>query len=76
MEEKELPLLPNEEISRSAFYETQINSLREDLTTAEEALEIEREEVTKFQEKSEEWSKRQKQELLAKMGKEWSNCSN
>ena len=34
------------------------------LITTEEALEIEREEVVKFQEKSEEWGKRQKQELL------------
>jgi hypothetical protein len=46
------------------FYEKQINSLQEQLTETEEALEIEREEVAKFQEKSEEWSKRQKQELL------------
>jgi len=38
----------------SAFYERQINSLREELVTAEEALEVEREEVAKFQEKSEE----------------------
>ena len=64
MEEKELPLLPSEEISQSAFYERQINSLQEQLNETEEALEIEREEVVKFQEKSEEWSKRQKQELL------------
>ena len=34
------------------------------MTATEEALELEREEVAKFQEKSEEWSKRQKQELL------------
>src|SRR6266487_4551341 len=54
LEEKELPLLPHEAISQSAFYEWQINTLREELTTAEEALEIEREEVIKFQEKSEE----------------------
>ena len=39
----------------------------EELVTAEEALEIEREEVAKFQEKSEEWSKKQKQELLDKI---------
>jgi len=64
LEEKELPLLPDEEISQSAFYERQINSLQEQLNETEEALEIEREEVAKFQEKSEEWSKRQKQELL------------
>ena len=64
LEEKELPLLPHEEISQSTFYERQINSLQEQLNEAEEALEIEREEAVKFQEKSEEWSKRQKQELL------------
>jgi len=64
LEEKELPLLPHEEISQSTFYERQINSLQGQLNETEEALEIEREEVVKFQEKSEEWSKRQKQELL------------
>ena len=64
LEEKELPLLPHEEISQSTFYERQINSLQEQLNETEEALEIEREEAVKFQEKSEEWSKRQKQELL------------
>jgi hypothetical protein len=63
-EEKELPNLPHERESMSAFYERQINSLQEQLTETEEALEIEREEVVKFQEKSEEWGKRQKQELL------------
>ena len=67
LEEKELPLLPDEEISQSTFYERQINGLWEELVTAEEALEIEREEVAKFQEKSEEWSKKQKQELLDKI---------
>jgi len=61
--EKELPALPHEE-REATFYERQINSLREELTATEEELEIEREEVVKFQEKSEEWSKRQKQELL------------
>ena len=64
LEEKELPLLPHKEITQSAFYEKQINSLQEQLNETEEALEIEREEVVKFQEKSEEWGKRQKQELL------------
>ena len=64
LEEKELPLLPHKEISQSTFYERQINSLQEQLNETEEALEIEREEAVKFQEKSEEWSKRQKQELL------------
>ena len=67
LEEKELPLLPHEEISQSTFYERQINSLQEQLNETEEALEIEREEIAKFQEKSEEWSKRQKQELLDKI---------
>ena len=66
-EEKKLPNLPHERESMSAFYERQINSLQEQLTETEEALEIEREEVAKFQEKSEEWSKRQKQELLDKI---------
>jgi len=63
VDEKELPILPHEE-REATFYERQINSLREELITTEEALEIEREEVVKFQEKSEEWSKKQKQELL------------
>jgi len=36
------------------FYEQQINSLREELTTTEESLEIEREEVVKFHDKSKE----------------------
>src|SRR3954469_804463 len=45
LEEKELPLLPHEEISQSAFYERQINSLQEQLNETEEVLEIEREEV-------------------------------
>jgi chromosome segregation ATPase len=57
--EKELPILPHER-RPNAFYERQINGLREELSTAEveidthlEALEI-----------SEVWNKRQKQELL------------
>jgi len=64
LEEKELPLLPHEEISQSTFYERQINTLQGQLNETKEALEIEKEEAVKFQEKSEEWSKRQKQELL------------
>jgi hypothetical protein len=47
LEEKELPLLPGEEISQSAFYERQINFLQEQLTNVEvendthiEALEV------------------------------------
>ena len=66
MQEKELSVLPHER-RPNAFYERQINGLRGELAMAEEALEIEREEVAKFQEKSEEWSKRQKQELLDKI---------
>ena len=52
--EKELPNLPNQKESMTTFYEQQINRLQEKLATAEEALEIKREEVVKFQEKSEE----------------------
>jgi len=52
--EKELPNLPNQRESMTTFYERQINRLQEELATTEEALEIEREEVAKFQEKSEE----------------------
>ena len=51
VDEKELPILPHEE-REATFYERQINSLREELAIVEEALEIEREEVAKFQEKS------------------------
>ena len=40
--------------SQAAFYERQINNLQEKKTAVEEALAIEREEVVKFQEKSEE----------------------
>jgi len=57
--EKELPILPHER-RQTAFYERQINGLREELNTAEveidthlEALEI-----------AEDWHKRQKQELV------------
>jgi hypothetical protein len=65
LEEKKLPSVPYK--SQAAFYERQINNLQEKKTAVEEALAIEREEVVKFQEKSEEWSKRQKQELLDKI---------
>jgi hypothetical protein len=61
--EKELPILPHER-RPNAFYESQINSLREELNEAEWTISMEREEIVKFQEKSEEWGKRQKQELL------------
>ena len=47
----------------NAFYEQQINTLREELTTAEWTINEEREVHEDFMEKSEEWSKRQKQEL-------------
>jgi len=67
IEEKELPALPHQRESTFAFYERQINGLQEQLAAAEEAVEIEREEVAKFQEKSEEWSERQKRELLDKV---------
>jgi len=66
-QEKKLPLLPHQTGGMALFYETQINSLQEQLIEAEEALQIEREEVAKFQEKSEEWSKRQKRELISKI---------
>jgi hypothetical protein len=52
-EEKEISSSPPRE-SMTTFYERQINTLREEKAAAEEALEIEREEVAKFQEKSEE----------------------
>ena len=50
-----------------AFYERQISALQEQLNEAEWTIEMKREEVVKFQEKSEMWSKRQKQELLDKI---------
>ena len=61
--EKELPSLPNEERS-STKYERQINSLQEQLNEAKWTIQEEREAHENFMEKSEEWSKRQKQELL------------
>lgn len=61
-QEKELPVLPHER-RQGAFYERQINGLREELATAEveidthlEALEI-----------AKDWHKRQKQELIDKI---------
>src|SRR6185369_13639291 len=54
IEEKELPNLPDGRENTFAFYEKQINGLKDELVTAEEALEIEREEVAKFQVKSKE----------------------
>jgi hypothetical protein len=64
IEEKELPNLPHERENTFAFYERQIKGLQEELTSTEEALEIEREEVDKFHEMSERRGKEQKQELL------------
>ena len=64
LEEKELPNLPNERESTFTYYERQINTLREELITAEWTINEEREAHEDFMEKSEEWSKRQKQELL------------
>jgi hypothetical protein len=68
VEEKELPALPIER-RQTAFYERQINSLQEKLTTAEETIEVEREVHEDFMKTSEVWSKRQKQELLDKIAK-------
>jgi hypothetical protein len=63
IDEKELPILPHEE-RESTFYERQINSLQEKLNEAEWTINEEREAHEDFMEKSEEWGKRQKQELL------------
>ena len=51
----------------STCLENKTRELEKELSTAKEELKIEREEVAKFQEKSEEWSKKQKQELLDKI---------
>jgi len=67
-QEKELPVLPHEERA-STRYERQINGLREKLTTAEETIEEERAAHEDFMKTSEEWGKRQKQELLDKIKK-------
>ena len=61
--EKELPVLPSEERA-STRYEKQINSLQEKLKDTEWTIQEEREAHEDFMEKSEEWGKRQKQELL------------
>ena len=47
--------------------EKKTRELENELSTTKEELKIEREEIAKFQEKSEEWGKRQKQELLDKI---------
>ena len=64
LEENELPNLPHERESTFAYYEQQINTLQEELTAAEWTINEEQEAHEDFMEKSEEWSKRQKQELL------------
>jgi len=50
--------------SFSSRLENKTRELEKELSTTKEELNIEREEIAKFQEKSEEWGKRQKQELL------------
>ena len=64
--EKELPVLPHEERA-STRYERQINTLQEQLNDAEWTIAEEREAHEDFMEKSEDWHKRQKQELLDKI---------
>lgn len=66
IEEKELPVLPHEE-RESTFYERQINSLQEQLNNTEWTIQEEREAHEDFMKTSEEWSKRQKGELLDKI---------
>ena len=63
-QEKELPLLPHQNGGMVLFYETQINKLREEKVAVEETIEVEREAHEDFMKVSEEWGKRQKQELL------------
>jgi hypothetical protein len=66
IEKKTTTPTKSELISQSFSYrlEKKTRELEKELSTAKEDLNIEREEITKFHEKSEEWSKRQKQELL------------
>ena len=63
------PLTTEELIARSfsSHLERKTRELENELSTTKEELKIEREEIAKFQEKSEEWGKRQKQELLDKI---------
>lgn len=63
LEEKEPSPSPPRE-STFTFYERQINALREEKVAAENTIEEEREAHEDFMKVSEEWSKRQKQELL------------
>ena len=60
------PLSDKELLSQAFSFhlENKTRELEKELSTAKEELNIEREEVVKFQEKSEEWGKKQKQELL------------
>ena len=62
--------LTAEELVAQSFgshLEKKTRELENELSTTKEELKIEREEIAKFQEKSEEWGKRQKQELLDKI---------
>ena len=63
------PLSDKELLSQafSSHLENKTRELEKELSTTKEELNVEREEVAKFQEKSEEWSKRQRQELLDKI---------
>ena len=59
--------ISEEELAASSYssrLENKTKELEKELSATKETLEVEREEITKFQETSEEWSKRQKQELL------------
>ena len=70
LEDKPIQSLSTEEITSRTFgyrLEKKTRELEKELKTAKDKLNIEREEITKFQEKSEEWSKKQKQELLNKI---------
>jgi len=50
----------------SSRLESKIKELEKELSATKEVLKIEREEIAKFHEKSEEWGRRQKDELLDK----------
>jgi len=67
VEEKDTEPVSEETIIAQAYssrLETRIKELEKELSDTKEELKIEREEIVKFQEKSEEWGKKQKQELL------------
>ena len=63
------PLSDKELLSQTFSFrlENKTRELEKELSITKEELKIEREEIAKFQEKSEEWGKRQKQELLDKI---------